>query len=165
MTRRVLLAMTLGCVMSVGTVALAQDNGNQPQRRGNFDPAQMRERFMNSIKEQLGASDDEWKVLQPKIEKIMTAQRDSRGGGFFGRRGGNRGGDDQNQTAVQRASAELRQVLENKDTSPEDIDKKLAALREAREKARGELQAAQKDLKDVLTKRQEAVLVTMGMLE
>jgi hypothetical protein len=156
--------MALGCVMSVGTLARAQDNGNQPPRRGNFDPAQMRERFMNSIKERLGASDDEWKVLQPKIEKIMTAQRDSRGGGFFGRRG-NRGGDDQNQSAVQRASQELNQALENKDTSPEDIDKKLAALREAREKARGELQTAQKDLKDVLTKRQEAVLVTMGMLE
>jgi len=164
MRRRVLLAMTLGCVMSVGSMAWAQDNNNQP-RRGNFDPAQMRERFMNSIKEQLGSSDDEWKVLQPKIEKIMTAQRDSRGGGFFGRRGGNRNADDQNQTAVQRASAELRQVLENKDTPADDIAKKLAALRDAREKARTELQAAQKELKDVLTQRQEAVLVTMGMLE
>lgn len=166
MTRRVLVVMALGCMLGVGSLARAQDNNNNQPRRGNFDPAAMRERFMNSIKERLGASDDEWKVLQPKIEKIMTAQRESRGGGFFGRgRGGQDRGGDQPQSAVSRASAELNQALENKDTSPEDIDKKLAALREARDKARADLQASQKDLKDVLTKRQEAVLVTMGMLE
>ena len=68
-------------------------------------------------------------------------------------------------TPVAKASADLSTALENKDTPAEDIAKKLAALREARDKARADLVAVQKELKDVLTQRQEAVLVTMGMLE
>jgi len=170
MTRRVLVLMALGCALVAPSFARAQaqDNTNNNQnRRGNFDPAQMRERFMNSIKEQLKADDDEWKVLSPKIEKLMTAQRDARtGGGGFGRRpGGGGGGDNQPTTPVAKASADLRTVLENKVTPAEDIAKKLAALREARDKARADLAAVQKELKEVLTQRQEAVLVTMGMLE
>lgn len=41
----------------------------------------------------------------------------------------------------------------------------LTALREARAKAREELEKAQKELKDLLTLKQEARLVTMGLLE
>ena len=67
--------------------------------------------------------------------------------------------------AVAKASAELRTALENKDTAADEIAKKLASLREARDKARADLLATQKELKEVLTQRQEAVLVTMGMLE
>ena len=62
-----------------------QQQGQQGQQRGNFDPAQARERYLAQIKEQLGASDEEWKALQPKVEKVLTAQRDNRRGG-----GGNR---------------------------------------------------------------------------
>src|SRR3982750_4338965 len=109
MTRRVLVLMALGCALVAPSFARAQaqDNTNQ-NRRGNFDPAQMRERFMTSIKEQLKADDDEWKVLSPKIEKLMTAQRDSRaGGGGFGRRpgggGGGGGADNQPTTALGKA--------------------------------------------------------------
>ncbi len=171
MTRRVLLLLAVGCALVAPSFARAQaqpqDNNNQ-NRRGNFDPAQFRERYMTSIKEQLKADDDEWKVLSPKIEKLMTAQRDTRGAGGF--RGGRPGGggtppDNQPTTPVSKASADLRTALENKDTPAEDIAKKLAALREARDKARADLAAVQKELKDVLTQRQEAVLVTMGMLE
>ena len=171
MTRRVLVMMVVGCALVAPSFARAQAQDNQ-NRRGNFDPAQMRERFMNSIKEQLKADDDEWKVLSPKIEKLMTAQRDARaGGGGFGRRpgggggGGGGGADNQPTTPVAKASADLRTALDNKDTPAEDIAKKLAALREARDKARADLAAVQKELKEVLTQRQEAVLVTMGMLE
>jgi hypothetical protein len=164
MTRRVLMMLVLGCAMGVpATFTFAQDNQN---RRGNFDPAQFREQMMNRMKEQLGSNDDEWKVLSPKIEKLMTAQRDARGGGGFGgggRRGGNN--DNQPQSATAKASAELRTALENKDTPAAEIATKLTALREARDKARADLAAVQKELKEVLTQRQEAVLVTMGMLE
>src|SRR4051812_47735368 len=95
MTRRGLMTLVLGCAMGVpATLTFAQDNNNQ-NRRGNFDPAQFREQMMNRMKEQLGSNDDEWKVLSPKIEKLMTAQRDARvgfGGGFGGQRRGG-GGD------------------------------------------------------------------------
>jgi hypothetical protein len=66
---------------------------------------------------------------------------------------------------VGKAQADLRAALDDKSTSPEEINKRLAALREAREKARADRTAAQKELKEVLSARQEAVLVSMGMLE
>ncbi|HEY7118900.1 MAG TPA: hypothetical protein VH475_20085 [Tepidisphaeraceae bacterium] len=160
MSRRGLLSVIVGClIFTLAPFASAQ---NRP------DPAQFREQRLNRIKEQLGSSDDEWKVLQPKIEKIMDAQRETFAGfGGFRRGGGGGGGgaDNQPQSAIAKASADLRTTLENKDAPADEIAKKLAAVREARDSARKNLQTAQKELKDVLTQRQEAVLVTMGMLE
>jgi hypothetical protein len=153
--------LVIGCALLAPTLASAQQR--------NFDPAQMRQDRLNRMKEQLGTSDDEWKVLQPKVEKVMEAQRETFafGGGFGGRggRGGGGGGDQQPTTAIGKASADLRTALENKDTPADEIAKKLTALREAREKGRAQLQAAQKELKEILTQRQEAVLVSSGMLE
>src|SRR5205814_10221636 len=107
--------------MSAGS-AFAQNQNNGQARgqgqgggRGNFDPAQMRERMMSRIKEQLGATDEEWKAIEPKVDKVMTAQRESRGGfgfGGFGRGGpggggpgggGGGGADQQPTTAVGKA--------------------------------------------------------------
>ena len=147
------------------------DRGDRGDR-GNFDPAQFRQRMEERMKEQLGVNDEEWKVLQPKLDKVMEARRESSGfGGAFGRGltggPGGRGGDDSNRqrSSTEQASRELRELLENKDASADQITAKLTALRTAREKARTNLQTAQKDLKEILTQRQEAVLVTMGMLE
>ena len=132
---------------------------------GNFDPAQMRERMTQMLKDQLGTTDEEWTVMQPKIEKVMTAQQDLRGG-FGGRRGPGGGQDnDQARSPVQQAQRDLRQTLENKDAPADEITRKLEALREARTAAKTSLETAQKELKEVLTPRQEAVLVSFGMLD
>jgi len=132
------------------------------------------------MQDQLGASDDEWKVLYPKIEKVQTAQRESFSGfgmmGFGRRPGGGPGGPgggpggpggmgNQQLSKVAQAQTDLRALLEKKDASATDIAGKLAAYREAREKARTEVQAAQKSLKELVTQRQEASLVLMGVLE
>lgn len=140
--------------------------GNRGNRGGgNFDPQQFRDRMEQYMKEQLGnPTDDEWKVIQPKLEKVMTMSRDARGGMGFGR--GGRGGDSsQPKSDVQKAQEELKNTLDKKDASVDDINAKLAALRAARDKARTDLKAAQKDLSEVLTARQVAALVMMGMLE
>lgn len=141
-----------------------QRQGQAEGRRGNFDAAQMRERWMNNIKEQLGATDDEWKALSPKIEKVMTAQRDLRTGfgGAAGRRGGEGGAE---LSKVAQAQRDLRRALDDKATPADEIIGKLAALREARKKASADLEAAQKELKQGLSPRHEAVLVLAGMLE
>jgi hypothetical protein len=131
---------------------------------------QMRERRMNEIKETMAATDEEWQVLAPKIEKVMTAQRDvlmgmmggRRGGGFGGGGGGN---NQQPQSPVGKAAQELRDVLQNKDASAESITEKLTAFRDAKKAAQTELETAQKDLKEMLTARQEAVLVSRNMLD
>jgi hypothetical protein len=139
------------------------DGGNNNRGGGGQD---WRQRFADRLKEDLGATDDEMKVIQPKLEKLMLARRDAGGFGMFGNRGG-RGGDSQDQapSPAQQASNDLRQTLENKSATPEEIAAKLKALREARAKAREAVAAAQKELKEVLTQRQEAVLVNMGTLE
>jgi len=59
----------------------------------------------------------------------------------------------------------LAKALEAKDTPAADIEAKLKAVREARKKAEDELKAAREDLRKVLTVRQEAVMVLMGMLD
>jgi DNA repair exonuclease SbcCD ATPase subunit len=166
--------------LSVAAFGQAQPGGNggagQPGQpggrgnRGNFDPAQFRQRMMQRIQEQLGATDEEMQALSPKIEKVMQLQRDAGGGrGGFGRRGGGPGGpnaaQDPNASAVQKAVADLRTTLENKDAKPDEIKAKLDAVRQARAQAKQNLTAAQQELKGLLTQRQEAVMVEMGMLE
>lgn len=161
-----MLALGLAAVAAVPSVSPAQER----QGRGDFDPAQFRERMLNDIKERLAATDEEWTVLKPKVEKVQAAQMaamSGRFGGFRGRGGdGNRGGDSNRQrSATEQASRDLRELLENKDAPADQIVEKLKAVREARAKAKAELEAAQKDLQSVLTPRQEAVLVSSGTLE
>ena len=197
----------LGCLAVAGIVAtiwvgqaLSQedDGGGRRGRRGGdradrgeggrrFDPEAMRERMQKRMQESLGATDEEWKVIGPKLEKVTQLTRSSRamGGGmrFRGRRGGGRrgggeGGEDRRPrgegaegrrrpepSAVQKASTELRKTLDNEDANVADVKAKLAALRAARVKAKAELAKAQKELQSVLNARQEAILVLRGLLE
>ena len=176
MSRRILIPLLLAAL--VVPFAMAQDNP-QPQggdrggdrNRGNFDPAAMRQRRLDQMKEQMGVTnEEEWKVIQAKLEPVMTKQRELMGGMFggFGGFGGGRGrdGDSNRQRgAVEQASRDLRQLLEDKAASEDQIKQKLTAYREARDKARTELASAQKELKEILMPRQEAVLVSSGMLD
>jgi hypothetical protein len=61
--------------------------------------------------------------------------------------------------------AQLRTTLANQSASPDELNKALTAVRDARTKAQHDLKAAQADLKKLLKVRQEAVLVADGMLE
>jgi len=150
-------------------------------RGGNRrDPAQMRQQMNDRMKELLGASDEEWKLLQPQIEKVQTLQRSatSRGGygllfgnGNNGNNGGGgrgRGGQQPDNTppsAVDEKSKELAAAIQNKDTKPEEYKAKLAAFRAARTQAKADLTKAQETLREVVTVRQEAVLVEIGLLD
>ena len=137
---------------------------NQPGG-GGFDPAQMRQRMMDFMKERLGASDDEMQAIAPKLEKVMQLQRDAGGGGMRGMR--RQGGDQQQQqpqSPVQQKAKELQDAVEA-NAPAADIKAKMQALREARAGARQELTKAQAELKELLTQKQEATLLMMGMLE
>ena len=145
--------------------------------QGNNRRAQFQQQMNDRLKTDLGLNDDEFKALQPKIEAVQTAQRSARGGGGFaggrGGRGGQNGGNnpqpvDPNApapTAAQTAAKDLQTALDNKDSKPEEIKAKLTALRDARAKAKEDLTKAQTELTGLLTQRQEAVLVNMGILD
>lgn len=144
------------------------------QGRGNFDPEQMRARMMERYREVLEVkSDDEWKILEQRITKVSEARREvgfgGRGFGGFGMRGGPGGqggpGGDRAQ-AGQSTNVELddlQKALEAK-ASAEEIKTKLAKFRDARKAKEAKLQAAQDELRKVLSVRQEAQAVTMGLL-
>jgi hypothetical protein len=163
--------------------------GQRGGQRGMFDPEQMRQMMDQRMKEQLGCTDQEWQVLGPRVTKVMNLTRQTGMGAGMGRMfmGGRRGqagpGGQQGQggpggqqgrrprdpfgqqeTAVGKASDALQTTLENASSSPDEIKTNLTALRTAKEKSRQELATAQKELRDVLTLRQEAQLVLMGML-
>ena len=195
--RRSLALVVVGLAMAgFGNRVMAQNAGGQggqggqgggqgrqrgqggPGGRGNFDPQQFRQMQLDRLKEQLAVADDEWKVLQPKIEKILDAQREARGG-FFGGGGRGRGGpggggpggfgpgggNQADQTVTGRAAQALQTALQDTNTSPQQIAQLITAYRQARDVARQRLADAQKDLKELLTPRQEAVLLTNNILE
>jgi hypothetical protein len=157
--------------------AQQQDNGGRRgNRQGRGDPAQWRQRMADRLKQDLGASDEEFAALQPKIEHLMQLRRDANGGGGprMGRGRGGPGGRgaegpgreaNANPTPVQQSLSDLRKTLENKDASADDIKAKLEAVRQAKAKARDELTKAQQELREVVTQRQEAALVLMGLLD
>ena len=156
-----LVAMTLG---NADLQAQGRGQGGQGGPgggRGNFDPAEMRARMMERYQEQLGFSDAEFKAIQPLIEDVQTKQRDARGGRggmMFGGRGG-RGGRGGNQDADPELEA-LQSAIE----SGSNIEAKLAAFRAARDKKEADLKKAQDTLKSVLTVKQEAQAVLMGII-
>jgi len=189
-------AITVGivvCVVAlvVGGLAVAQPQGGRQGRRqgagpGGFDPARMRAMMSQRLQQQLGASDDEWKVMGPRVTKVMDLNRQSSGMGGMARmfmrgRPGQRVGQGPGQgdqqrpqrpqrpqgrepSAVEKAADQLQTTLENQSAAPEEIKKQLTALRGEREKAKQELAKAQQELRQICTLRQEAQLVLMGML-
>jgi hypothetical protein len=129
------------------------------------------------MKDALGATDEEWTIIEPRLQKVQDLSGDLRGGmrgmrGMFGGRGGRGGNAPQPAgtpttppTEVEKATTALQTTLEDPQAKPEVIKAQLAALRAAREKVRQQLDKATADLKEVLTVRQEAQLVLLGTFE
>ena len=147
--------------------------GGQPGGQGGDRFAQFRQRMAERLKTTLKVNDEEWSAIQPLIEKVMAKQREAGGRGFGGpRRGGPPGGDQAGQQGnrppdrpSQPEAEALQKALDSEGSSAADIKTKLEALRTARKKATAELEQAREDLRKVLTQRQEATLVLMGILQ
>jgi hypothetical protein len=150
-------------------------NGGGPGGGGNFDPAQMQQRMMDRVQEELGFTNaTEWDAVKPLVQKVMDARRDVGMGGGMGRmfggrnRGGNNGGNQGGpggmfgQTSVEQEA--LQKALD--DDAPAAQIKDLLAKYKAVQKAnQAKLEAAQADLKKVLTPKQEAQAFLLGLVE
>jgi len=75
--------------------------------------------------------------------------------------GGPGGGMD----AIGQAELDLKAVLDDPNSTDEQVQEKLQAVREARAQAKARLHAAQADLMELLTADQVAVLVSLGYLD
>ena len=198
---------------ALGTAAcLFTSAGNlqaQEPSPGNFDPAQMRQRMLDRLREQFEVKDDsEWKLISVRITKVFDLRRGLGGpGGMggFGPRGGFRGGpggpEGQGGPPPQMGGQgpdgaqfqggpgggpggfpggpggpggfgrepnpeldALRTAIDAKATNAE-LKTRMAQLREARKKKETDLEKAQEDLRQILSVRQEAIAVTMGLLK
>lgn len=169
-----MLAVAAALCLSAGG-AMAQDNGGDNGggggRRfrnggGNFDPAQFQQRMMDRYKEGLGFTNDtDWSAVQPLVQKVMDARRDEMQGMFrgFRRRGGDNGGGGAfgGQTDPDREA--LQQAVDS--NAPAAQIKTLLEKYRASEKAKqAKLEQAQSDLQKVLSQKQEAQAVLMGLL-
>jgi polyhydroxyalkanoate synthesis regulator phasin len=137
---------------------------------------------LNNIRQQLGVTaDDEWNVLLPKIQRVLTALADVEqntqptmgnrmGGGFGGRGGaanvpvGTPGAQAAAETPIAKAWRELREAVQDVQTPDSVVAAKLSAWRQFHRQAQLELDASQKDLLQLLTLRQEAILMRIGIL-
>jgi hypothetical protein len=88
-------------LLGVAWTAAAQDQrppGGRPDRganrqggqqggrgqRGDWNPQEMQQRMMEGLQMQLRASAEDWTALEPRLQRVMQAQRDARGGGGGG---------------------------------------------------------------------------------
>ena len=185
MMKRQHLLILVGIAAMLGmasTTALAQNDEGPGGRRGgrDFDPEQMRQRMMENIRDQMSVTNaDEWKVLEARIQKVMDARREAGPAGNFGRmmrrRGGNEGdmGPGQGPGGGRRGGFFGGQPMPEQEALDKAIDsnapteqikaamEKYRAARKAKEAA---LEKAQADLKQVLSVKQEAVALSLGLL-
>ena len=176
---------------------------------GSFDPAQMRQRMSERLRDQFEVTDEsEWKLIFERVEKVFELRRSLGGpggfgppGGFPGGRGG-QGGPPPQMGGQRPDDAQggpggpggpggfgppggfpgggggpmgfprqpnpeldaLRAAIEAKATTAQ-LKAKMAQFREARKKKEADLEKAQEDLRQILSVRQEAIAVTMGLLK
>jgi Spy/CpxP family protein refolding chaperone len=192
---RIITLCAMAATLAISaTSLLAQDNGGGNggpgggqgggQRRnrqggGNFDPAQMQQRMLDRVQEELGFTNDtDWDAVKPLVQKVMDA-RMAVGTGGMGRmfgggrnRGGTNGtvGDQTNNRPrggmFGQPSPEqdaLQKALD--DNAPSSQIKDLLAKYKASQQAKqAKLEAAQADLKAVLTSKQEAQAYLLGLV-
>lgn len=166
-TLRIGYVWILCIAMNLPASAQLQQRNNETERP---DP---RQQVHDRLRELLGVtSDEEWAVLQPRLERVL---------GLAARMGANTGGvtaslgrrfrnfrfeaDSPAIDEYQRYRQELNRMLADPRTASVDLQTLIRSLREARLRAKAELDAARGELIPYLTSRQEALLIQMGVLE
>jgi hypothetical protein len=171
MNRWLMMAgMAAGLCLGGNQAQAQQDNGGG---RPRFDPAQMMQRRMDALKEQMEVTDDgDWKALQPLIQKVMDAQMQNFRGMRPGFGGGPRraGGDNADQGARRGGFGQpnpeveaLQKAIDGKASNTE-LKAAIAKLSESRKAKQSELEKAQAELRKVLSVRQEAIATINGLL-
>ena len=159
--RKVLVGLIVVAVLALAGLALAQEGrggrGGQPG-----DPASRVARQMARIRAALGASEADWKVLEPTIQLVMTRSREAQiGRGMYRRPGAT---PEAPETPLAKAAADLQRVLDNPQATSEQITERLVAVRAAQKTADAALAAARESLRSSANTRQEAHLVLLGIL-
>ena len=173
----IICGVAAALMLGAGSVLAQNDNGGNGggfRNRGNFDPAQMQQRMMDNVREQLGFTNDtDWNAVQPLIQKVTDARRDvgfgagmgrmfrNRGGGGNGGPGGGRGGFGPPPSP----EAEALQNAIDANAPAAQIKEALAKYEASQKAKQAKLVQAQEDLRKVLTVKQEAQATLLGLLQ
>ena len=128
-----------------------------PPDARRFDTGAMQERMLSRMKENLKATDEEWKKIEQPMKNLLDVRMK---GSMMGR--GRREGPSPETPSEFDA---LRKALDSEKPDPADVKAKLQAFRDSRKKNEEEQKKAQEELRKVLNVNQEARLVMMGYLE
>lgn len=173
------VAMAIMAVLALTSAAMAQTSqpakgpaGGDWGTGGQLTPEETK-KWMENYRKQLskqeqtflGATDDEWKVLEPKVLQVEKLKMEAQFGGARTYIIPGVTSPTDEPTDLQKASEQLAKVLKNKDVKPEDIKAALEAFRKAKTKVNEDLAKARAQLKELLTVKQEAQLVLKGTLE
>ena len=183
-----LCAVAAALTLSVGSL-FAQDNGNnggtnggqgggQNRRNrqgggpgGNFDPAQFQQRMVDGVRDRLNFTNDtEWAAVEPLVTKVVAARMESMAGGMRGIMGGRNRGGGQGGPGGGRGfgpanpEGDALQKAIDDDAPAAQIKDLLAKYKAAQKAKQAKLEAAQADLKAVLTTKQEAQAALLGLV-
>lgn len=173
---RLLQFAALAALVLVGVNRVSAQTGNAGKSMGGPKPMA---RMLERGRLKLDVKDDqEWKIIQERLERVLRAQRDYQNGLFTaksrasnaGAKKADRGGPPSESGNANRPAGTadsdagtLRKLVESKAESGE-IKTALARLRGSLRQQQDELERAQEDLRSVLTPRQEAIAVLSGWL-
>lgn len=164
------------------------------QKRMEANAPRMRERMAEGqaaarleTKKALALGDEEFAAIEPLLSRVETLRqhrnlvdRSAVGGMMGGMMGGRRGGPgggmspelilgdtplDPAAAEIQAALKALKALVDDSQANATETDLALARVRKARETWQAAMTKAQADLRGVLTRRQEAMLVDRGTLE
>jgi hypothetical protein len=108
-------------------------------------------------------NDDEWAAIQPLVQKVMDLRRGAGPGGGMGPGPGGPGGRGRLGPQASSEQQALQKAIDDDAPAPQ-IKAALAKCRAARSDKQAQLAAAQSSLKSVLSVKQEAQAVLLGLL-
>jgi DNA repair exonuclease SbcCD ATPase subunit len=148
-----ILVLVVGLSLTMLSIVSAQQNTGQTgadrqnrqnqQQRTQMDPEAMIQQRLGRIMEQLKPSDEDAAVLKPKIEGLMRIRMT------------------QSQDTRELINS-LREAINAKNT--DQIKAKLTEIKSKREENKKKTEAMEKDLTDLLTLNQEALLTVSGIV-
>jgi hypothetical protein len=160
------------------------DKGKQVGVGGN---GKVDGKFLRQLKETLEASDDEWRVLEPRVARVVLLQTESEAGidpdgpkkpkqkdvdkaraiasGTVPGKDGGGAAVVVPPTDVRLRSAELAEAWHDQASPVGLLKARLATVQASRRQARQQLAVAREDLRGLLTVRQEAILSVLGVLD
>lgn len=184
------ISVGLALVVGAGTVGAQGGGGGFGGGRGNFDPAQMRQTIMDNVRDQLEVTNDaEWKVIGDQVQKVFDAQIQVGAGGsmnmfrLFRRNNNNNNNNAQggaNGGATPRRAGggfgamlgmdtpnpegEALQSAIDRNVTSAEFKAAIAKVMAVRKQKQAALDQARLGLRDLLTPRQEAIAVSLGLL-